>query len=300
MPISTRRCLVLTFAACFGLITSGASARAGVMHEGWNYAIDSQTDGSGAGDGFELRGMAYQQVGNVAYFAISSRAPLGGIARGGTLNNAISYGDLILNFSLHNLDTAAEFTDPNVFAIRFDASNDSLGNVGGSNATLGLFGNISIASYTLQNSGYGSLQQYHNSGFGVASGAMGDLNTTADVVSYFGNGMMLPNISSGTRLGDVSLLNETQLDSLGLDFAHFGADPNGNHIFGFSIDSMLLPAGNFIASLFFECANDGTALFGTVTETPVIQAAVPEPGSIALFGIGIVGLAGWKLRRRKN
>src|SRR6185436_2603878 len=110
--------------------------------------------------------------------ALSSGMPLGGIPWGGTRNGNIAYGDLFLNFSSHNLDTPGEFNDPNVFAIRFDAANDSLGNLGGSNTTLGLFANVTPIDLMLQNSGYGSLQQYYNYGFGAASGAMGDLSTT--------------------------------------------------------------------------------------------------------------------------
>jgi len=297
MSIFTRRVLALSVAACVAFTGLSSSARAGALYEGWNYAIDSQTDGSGAG--FEMRGLAFRQVGSTGYFAVSSGLPNSGTAWGGALNDRISYGDLILNFSLHNLDAKADFSDPNVFAIRFDAANDSLGNIGGSNPALGLFSNLTITSLTSQNSGYGSLQQYYDSGFAAGSGAMGDLNMTADVIDYFGNGQMQPNIAEGTKIGDISLLNDSQLGSLGLDFGHFSADPQGNQIFGFSVDLGLLPTGNFKSSLFFECANDGTALHGSISEIPTVQAAVPEPGSIVLLATGIVAVVGWRSRQRR-
>jgi hypothetical protein len=282
-----------------GALTPAISS-AGTIYSNWNYAIDSQSDGSGAASGFEMRGMAFREFNGSAYFAISSKMPLGGIPWGGALNNAISFGDLFLNFSPHNLDTTGEFTDPQVLGIRFDSSNDSLNNIGGSNTTLGVYANVTPVDKSLQNIGYATLQQYYNSGFGAPSGAMGDLNTTADVIGYLGNGAMSANIGSGTKIGDIALLNESALALLGLDFSHFGANPAGNHIFGFSFDSSLLPKNSpFKAHVFYECINDGVALFGqTSTETTTVET--PEPGSMMLALSGLATLMGCRFYSRKR
>lgn len=288
----------------FALLVAGAASpaisQAGVSYDGWNYAIDSQNDGSG-GSTFEMRGLAFRQSGGTVYFAVSGGMPLGGVPWGGTINNSIASGDLFLNFSSHNLDTAGEFNGAQVFGIRFDGANDSLNNVGGSNTTLGVFANITPASLSPQNSGYGSLQQYYNSGFGAASGAMGDLNTTTDVVNYLGNGAMFPNIGSGTKIGDIALLNEAALGQLGLDFGHFGADPNGNSIFGFSLNAGLLPQGSFMAHLFYECINDGTALFGqTIPDTRIDGSPVPEPSTMTIALSGLAMLVGYRVRNSRK
>ncbi len=291
----------LVAAVCTAIVLAGSTLHAGVVVGGWDYAIDSQNDGSGGAEGFEYRALAFKEQGGRDYFAISSGMPINGIPWSGALNNNIGHGDLFINFSSHDLDTTADYHDSNVFAVRFDATNDSLNNVGGSNTTIGLFNNVTVTSLTTQNVGYSSLQQYYNAGFGRSVGAMGDLGSTTDVVNYFGNGTMYPTMKSGTEIGTISLLTRSDLNSLGLNFGQFGADPAGNYVFGFSLSDSLLPAGNFTADLFFECMNDGVAIEGTNnpgTVVPNIPANVPEPGSIVLWGISAACLAGRAARRR--
>lgn len=282
MKLSTLR--TITLAAIAG--TMIAAANAGVNYNGWNYAIDAiggAEDGSG-GAAFFDKGLAFTVDVNNVYFALSSNMPLGGNPAG-VLNGSQAHGELFINFSAHNLDTQAEFTDSQVFAVRFDANNDSLGNVAGSNPTTGVFNNVTAVDLSAANNGYASLQAYFNAGFGRAVDSMADLeDSNGDVPAYLSNGAMYPNISGGDRLGGITLLSEADLLLLGLDFSNFGAV--GSSIYGFSFSRALLPTGDFTAHMFQECINDGMALKGTT---------VPEPGTIAAVCVGLVALA----RRRR-
>lgn len=278
-------------------IGAGAAAPSGAqLYNGWQYAIDSLNDGSG-GSGYEVRGLAYQFVGNTARFAISSNMQPGGIAEAAARNGRISLGDLFLNFSGSNLNTAAAFSNPNVLAVRFDGTNDSLGNLNGSNTTTGVFTNVTAASFTTANHGYASLQAYVDAGFGRNTDAMGDLeSSTGDVKSYLSSGTMYPNISSGTYAGGITLLDRSILtNAYGLDFAHFGANTAGAGVYGFEFGRSLLPTGSFTAHFFEECINDGVAIKGVALP----NSSVPEPSAMALMGMGATGCGALLWRRRR-
>ncbi|HCN68868.1 MAG TPA: hypothetical protein PK440_12245 [Candidatus Accumulibacter phosphatis] len=75
------------------------------------------------------------------------------------------------------------------FHINRAPRNDSFGNIGGSNATLGLFSNITVVDLASpRNGGDDTRQAYYNAGFGRPTRSMGDRDTTTDVINYLGNG----------------------------------------------------------------------------------------------------------------
>ncbi len=299
-----KRCLVLVI-VIMGGIELGGNAYAGVNFGQWTYGIDSQNDGSG-GAIYEDRGLAYSQQGSNLLIAISSGMKLGGNIEAGSLNGTVAHGDMFLNFSGHNLDAASKFNDPKVFGIRYDAANDSLGNTAARpNTTLGVYGGLSVTSMARQNLGYSSLQQYIDHGFGRTAAAMGDLQSSnVDVKGYLGSGLMMTSITSGNRLGDITLLDSASLAGRGLNFAHFGADPAGNYIYGFSFNTSLLRSttGGFTLHEFEECTNDGVALNGSISGLIISQAVpAPEPSTLASAGLAVlVGIGAWIREKGRN
>ena len=298
-----KRLVCWIFALACTLACAGPT-RAGQVFGAWNYAIDAGGDGSG-GPLFEDRGLATSVQGANFVIAISSGMPLGGTPEPGALNNSITQGDLFLNFSGHNLNSASKFTDLKVFGIRFDSANDSLGNtLNQPNSALGVYGNLSVASLATQNLGYSSLQQYIDYGYGRTSNAMGDLKSTSgDVATYLGTGAMITSITGGTQLGGINLLDRTSLTALGLDFGHFGADPAGNNVYGLSFNRSVLgiTSGSFMLHEFLECINDGVALSGNFgIEIPITNESVSTPEPSTLGGAILAGLIGIGVSARKR
>ncbi len=279
---------------------SGQAANAGQMHGGWNYAIDSFEDGVqsgytvGADSGYEFYGMAIKEAGDRVYIGMNSNLALDGRYSSGAQDNNISYGDLFFNFSGDNLTTAN--SNGELFGIRFAGTNDS------GVAETGVFSNVVGQNVAGQNSGFSHLKS-HNDRVKSVSGndaSMADLAPTDTYFQdYYEQDWSVPNsIASGTKIGDISMLDETALSGLGLDFGHFNA--TGTYTFGFSFDRALLPGSDYIAHLFAECINDGMAIAGNLPQIAEDNSAsVPEPTSVmGLAAVGLIGASG-KLRKRK-
>lgn len=87
------------------------------------------------------------------------------------------------------------------------------------------------------------------------------------------------------------MLSSAQISDFGFDFAQFGT--TGSQTIGFSFDKTALPADDFLANIFAECANDGMVIAGKLENS---SEPVPEPltilGSIA--GVGLI------LRRQRS
>lgn len=263
------------------LALTGQQAQAGTMFKGWNYSIDSFKDGTegstiGSKSKFEFYGMAFKETADKVIFAFNSNLSKQGYNYRSALGGKISYGDLMLDFTGKGSINQA---NGSLYGVRFDATNDTKGK-------LGLYNNVTTSSVTTQNAGYTSHNHHtgtvNNNLKGHASFGDMDTNTT-----YFkGTDAAQTTIAKGNYAGGITEIND--FSAYGLNFGHFNAI--GAHTFGFSIDKSLLPKGNFVASLFAECGNDGMVLVGRVPEPSVI---------IGLSAVGLMASAS-QLRKRRG
>ncbi|PZU91052.1 MAG: hypothetical protein DCE90_20015 [Pseudanabaena sp.] len=279
----------------------------------WNYTYDSNNDsiaGNGfgglriGGTGYEVYGTGYKIDNNSFIFGVSTNLPREGRYTGPSLgnfsieNNSIALGDLLLNFKGVSLDGA----NGELLGIRFVPTNDA--GVGGT----GLFARVTAISKAGENAGW-RLAPWRDTvqsrGGNPTHGALSAND------SYFGGNPYVPTvIGGGVKLADITLLDAFGLLQEGFNTGMFG----GSQIFGFKLDRSFLPEGSFIASLFYECFNDGTAFFGNVppvssigfpiSNMPIVSdplPARPVPVPAAFLGIAAAGLfGGKKLLQRKQ
>ncbi|HBE19880.1 MAG TPA: PEP-CTERM sorting domain-containing protein [Cyanobacteria bacterium UBA11149] len=272
---------------CFISATARA-AQAGTLHNGWNYAIDSLSDGVtggviGTNGAFEFYGLALHENRDRIFIAINANLPLTGYDAPDVTNGSIAYGDLFFNFSGHSFPIASQNSE--LFAIRFAGVNDA------GVKDMGVYRHVSAKNVTQINSGFSNLQEYSDYVRlygGIPS--MADLAIDDPYFAQAGSWNILNDIASGDWVGDITFLNHTELSLLGLDFGYF--NPTGSQTIGFSFDKGLLPSGDFIAHLLAECANDGMALQGQLAQPLVDDVkTVPEPSGMMgmiLFGLGLV------------
>jgi hypothetical protein len=298
MKFAAKACLAL--AGC--TLTAAGMAAAPAYANDWDYAIDSFNDGYDMGaigedSIFEFYGMAVKSTADQVFVALSSNLPWQGDYTEGGGANHVGYGDLFLNFSGKNFADAE--ADGDLFGVRFTSHNDT-----NDDLSLGVYKNVTSEDLTGSNFGFSSIRSHRNTVKDEGGSAnFADLNwrgTGGGYDEYFGKVWKSRNfatsIASGERIGDVQLLNASQL--AGLDFGQHGA--SGDHTFGFSFDRSLLPdeGGDFIAHLVAECLNDGMALIGklpkvtTRVEVPDPVQEAPEPalasGLLLLGSLGVL------------
>ncbi|MDT9196568.1 MULTISPECIES: PEP-CTERM sorting domain-containing protein [Limnospira] len=265
-------------AATCMIAATATTATAGQFHNGWNYAIDAIGDGSG-GAQYDIYGMATMQTSDTIWVALTGGTPLAGVNTRSARSGVIGWGDLFFNFTGDDFLTASQ--NNALFGVRFAETNDS------GASELGVYSNVRAKSVTSINNGYNSLQHYYNSGF-YRQNTMGtDIATRQEAYDYFGQRTSIDNvIASGNLVGGINMHSQQELLNAGLDFGNFNRA--GTHTFGFSFSKSLIGSGDYLASLFLECGNDGVALAGV---------SVPEPGTLA--GLALLGVTfmGSKVRK---
>ena len=149
--------LAATGAIAGSLITT-ESAEAFVIKDGWHYEIDVnndatpvRTDGSSA---YEIYGMAYQISNGIVTIAVNSNMDLeAGYASSGSEDGRLDFGDLLINFSGDDLETASANAD--LFGIRFAPNSDS------GVEEIGVYNNVT-AQLAPGNFQWGSLREYND------------------------------------------------------------------------------------------------------------------------------------------
>ena len=187
--------IITTIAGTFCLTTlAPEKSFAGTFHQGWNYAIDSFSDGVsgdiiGPQGAFEFYSLAIKEEENNLVIALNANLPLTGDPNPNVTNSSIAWGDLFFNFSGQNFLSASN--NKQLLAIRFSAANDS------GVPELGVYQNVQAKSVTQENSGFASLEQYNNrvvSGGGVAT--MADLAIDNSYWEYTGSNNILNSIAT--------------------------------------------------------------------------------------------------------
>jgi len=275
-------------AAAAGTLIAGMPGHAQVK-----YSQDSITDGvegslNGAASPYELYGTGYKQEGNQLIVGISSNLPFGGQSVSGVENGTIAWGDMFFNFSPTQTFEDA-LADGHVYGVRFDAANDST-------FASGVYKVDGVKSVTGINNGFTQLSDYVSNG-GTVNPMLGDVYDLDDPSFNYLPQNKSDNIiasTKGSSLGQVTELNAADLSGYGFDFASNLEDgKTGSHSYGFKFDisNLSLPGRKFIAHLWAECFNEGTAFEGEV-------ASVPEPTSV--LALAVVGGVAWARKRKAN
>lgn len=292
----TKRAFLYTAAVTLSLMSlAGQKANAGQLYNSWDYGIDSFSDGSG-GAVFDIKGMAVKQSGDKVYVALTGGMPLGGTTDPDDYWNPghsvhIGWSDLFFNFSGQDFQTASN--NGQLFGVKFADY--------GSGLSTGVYQGVRAKSITQEHGGYSNFKWYYDWGWGQNNTQGTDLATAQDVYNYYypttvaqnptwDNSPILNAIGNGTKVGNISMLSDSELSAAGLDFGHFSA--TGDYTIGFAFDKALIDSGDYVSNIFLECGNDGDALKGNFKSTP-------EPNAGA--GLFILGLGfGMKKKRQRR
>jgi hypothetical protein len=259
----------------------------------WQYAFDLFNDGYtgnsfGASSSFEFYGMAVAEDENSIFLALNSNLKIDGYTLASASGGVVDWGDIFLNFSGKDYNTA--IADGDMFGIHFAGDSDS------GVSENGLYKVDSAKNVAGSNVGFTTLQSHTNKKNRQGVGNV----THAD---YFDANANLKNvILDGEKIGDIAFLNQTTLEANGLNFKAQNAGSVGTQTFGFSFSKADLPgglSGDMIATIFAECNNDGIGIVATVDpsvpETPIED--VPEPASV--LGLITIASSAFGLRRRR-
>ncbi|NJN49299.1 MAG: PEP-CTERM sorting domain-containing protein [Alkalinema sp. RL_2_19] len=272
--------------------TIAAPSQADAFELKWLGLMQLQGEGNGTGGSvFDYRGIAIKDSGDTITVAINGNMDLFGQEWGNGRNKkVINHGDLFFNFTGKSFKEASDAGE--LMAINFA----QFGSETGAGST-GVYSGVTAKNTTTQNYGWNNLNSWKNAvkQNGQNNNSYGDLTSDS---SYFagqhsGSNKILNAINTGTKVGNIMMMNNDQLSSAGLDFGNFGVD--GTKTLGFSFQKTAgFTAGSYIANLFMECGNDGVAIASTLR--PNADKKVPEPTLM----LGLAGVSGLAMMRRRQ
>ena len=249
------------------------------MHSEWDYSIDAVGD-SNDGAIYDIQAIAVKQTPETVYVSISANFPLAGIDNVRAEDARIGWGDLFFDF------TNTSFTEANsnsqLFAVKFASGTES------GVAQTGVYGEVSAKSVGRENDGFRLFEEYYAAGLERFNTLGSDLVDKERAQLYYAgekadSDVPIRNVvATGTRRGDVRFLSEAEAKLAGVDFA--ALDAVGDELITFAFDRDLLPAGEFMAHVFVECANDGVAIAGMLPE--LVLPTDNSSGGASAGGLG--------------
>ncbi len=199
---------------------------------GWQYAIDSSTDGVAGsdvgGNAYEMYSMGVKETTDSIYVVINSNTPYSGNPQQNVKNGTIALGDLFINLDAPSTNFQQASDAASLYAVRFIRNNDS------GVPSLGFYSNVTAQSVTHVNTGFGSISQYnHHVADNGGTPNFGDLAADTD---YFDGSKSLNEIASGDFLARITLLSKRDLTNAGFNW---GQAP-GKHTVAFRLDKSVV------------------------------------------------------------
>jgi hypothetical protein len=288
----------VAMATMMTVVAGSQQAKADLLPDasGWDYAIGGSGNGTG-GAIFDYKGIALKETEDTLFVALNTNMTLaGGLWTSGGVTKTINYGDLFFNFSGKNFKEASDQGLLSAVHFATQGSDSSVTQVG-------LYSNVKAKSVARENFGWNNVTDWSkavkgNNSYGDMTSSdayfAGQQTGSGLTVNGKAQGAILNSIASGNKVGDIMMMDSSQLTSAGLNFGKFGAAANGTQTLGFSFKKTkdFKVGSNFVANLFAECGNDGLAIKSAIT-----KRKVPEPATMGALGL-VGGLA--MLRRRRQ
>jgi hypothetical protein len=213
-----------TFTECINDGIALVVGTSSLDENGWYHTIDTPNDSVPyGGSAYEIYGMSVRETADSIWVVLRANMALTGVYEPAAADGNIGWGDLFLNFS--GLDFNTAISQGEMFGVRFADSNDS-----GVNSA-GVYSGVTATTVVGENLGFSSFQDYNQ--FVGENASLGDL--TADT-SYFNQSQSWNVIASGNFVTNITYLTIDDLVPASYDLQQF----SGRHTISFKLDKSYL------------------------------------------------------------